>query len=143
MAIALGVATFVAALLAVVMYARQARIARTAAMDAAYVPVSQAFLTHPELRPIFYEDDEGDSRLPDLGDPATRLRASVVAEQMCDALEQSLGRDRAGRLVRAFIGDAFDNSAYLTTWLLRHEKWYDKRLVAHAKTAHDRRRSAP
>src|SRR5437899_2656556 len=55
------------------------------ALDALFVVVTQAYLDHPALRPIFNEHES--TREVKATDDDTRFRANALAETLLDAME--------------------------------------------------------
>src|SRR2546421_4032157 len=103
------------------------------ALDALFVVVTQAYLDHPTLRPIFNERDARGS-LPTLDEDMTH-RANAVAETLLDAMERAMkfsdrGLSGASDSLNAWILDSFRYSAFLRSWLDAHAAWYAPRLTA-------------
>ncbi|RSM64983.1 hypothetical protein DMB66_18115 [Actinoplanes sp. ATCC 53533] len=103
------------------------------ALDALFVVVTQAYLEHPTLRPIFNERD-AHGALPPLDEDMT-YRANAVAETLLDAMERAMkfsdrGLSGASESLNAWILDSFRYSAFLRGWLDAHATWYAPRLTA-------------
>ncbi|GIM64414.1 hypothetical protein Aau02nite_10230 [Amorphoplanes auranticolor] len=103
------------------------------ALDALFVVVTQAYLDHPRLRPIFNERDAIGAS-PAL-DEDTTYRANAVAEILLDAMERAMkftdrGLGGASDSLDAWILDSFRYSAFLRGWLDAHASWYAPELTA-------------
>lgn len=131
----LSVVSAIAAGAAVGVYSRQERIGRYSAIQTAFASLTAAFLTYPQLRPVFYEDEAIPSDSPDLADSMTRLRANIVAEAFLDALLLTLAGRNSRKKYKHYREGVFTNSAFLTAWVRTHRQWYDGRLVSLADQA--------
>jgi hypothetical protein len=103
------------------------------ALDALFVVVTQAYLDHPTLRPIFNERDAR-GLLPTLEEDMTH-RANAVAETLLDAMERATkfsdrGLSGASDSLNTWILDSFRHSAFLRAWLDAHATWYAPQLTA-------------
>ena len=93
--------------------------------------VTQAYLAHPELRPIFDERETTTVRLPELADE-TRFRASAL-RSLCDSMERALLLEvrkisLGAAPLRPWIYDSFRNSSFLRDWLNGRKEWYSDEL---------------
>ena len=97
------------------------------ALDGLFVVVTQAYLDHPELRPIFNER-ESLGNVEIAGDDM-RYRANALAETLLDAMERALNFSSQGvspiiGSLRIWIEDSFRDSTFLREWLAAHRSWY-------------------
>ncbi|MDG4824872.1 hypothetical protein O7635_23735 [Asanoa sp. WMMD1127] len=108
-------------------------ISAESALDGLLLNVTQLYLEHPELRPIFNEREALEPLR--LADPETHYRACALAEALLDAVERALNFERRGLsepadLLREWTYDSFRHSAFLRGWLDDHRSWYSERLTA-------------
>jgi hypothetical protein len=110
------------------------------ALDGLFIVVTQAYVDHPELRPVFNELEAVGS-LPTLDEGMT-YRANAIAEMLLDAMERAIkfsnsGLGAASDALNAWILDSFRNSAFLRGWLTAHGAWYAPQLKAVLAQVHD------
>jgi hypothetical protein len=102
------------------------------ALDSLFVFITQAYMDHPNLRPVFNEG-ESHLRFEDLSQD-DQLRANALAESLLDAMERAIrfreeGLSSSGPLHR-WIEDSLRDSTFLRTWLREHATWYLPELSA-------------
>lgn len=119
------------------------RASADAAINSMYFQASQAMLEYPQLRPIFYEDecDDLESHNRALSDQ-DRVRATVVAEMLLDAMDSTLRVSSYGPDLREamapwaeYVDDAFRTSRFLCEQVQRRANWYHSYLIDRARLA--------
>jgi hypothetical protein len=108
-------------------------VAAEAAIDTLFTTITQAYLAHPELRPIFDERETTTALPAELSDE-TRFRASALAEALCDSMERGiLLEDRKISMgvapLRPWIFDSFRYSRFFRDWLHARREWYTDNLL--------------
>jgi hypothetical protein len=115
---------------------RALEVSAESAIDDLFAVATNAFIQWPELRAVFNPDECPPRRLT----RETTLRASAIAEILCDAMERSLtvrdvGLSPVSKRLEPWINDSLEKSAFLRTWLLDHRDWYPDELVELAEAA--------
>jgi Tfp pilus assembly protein PilN len=103
------------------------------AIDELFMVVTQAYLAHPELRPIFNEREAVAAHA--VLDEETRHRASALAETLLDAIDRALyfrARNLPGSALslQAWTLDSLRYSAFLRAWLADRRSWYSPEMSA-------------
>lgn len=138
--LSIGLATLALGCLALYVTRSQAQTEREAAVHSAFVAISEAFIAHPALRPVFYDDEPGSDELPGLEDVETRLRANSVAELLLDTLEMARESRHTRASYEEYTSSVFARSPFVTHWAIAHRDLYPSELIAFAIAA-DRART--
>jgi hypothetical protein len=109
------------------------QLSAESALDTLLMFVSEAYLSYPELRPIFNEDEAcGEVRVDD---SFVRHRASALAETLADVMERALKFQTSGvsewpaTALEPWIRDSFRRSTFYREWLDQHRNWYSPSLL--------------
>ena len=106
-------------------------------MRNAFEEVGRAWLTYPQLRKLFYEDERGSFDVTKLtSDDLERARA--IAENMLDAFETAIALDDDALLSLHTYGRYFETmirGSFLRNFLEEHADWYSPKLLEAASRA--------
>ena len=112
------------------------RITTTDVLQAGFLGVVAAYLEHPCLRSVFYEDEAADGVQP-LGSDDL-LRANALAEWLLAMFSSGFrlsAEEEALRLpwYEAWVQYSFRNSRHLLNYALRRRAWLDPQVLAIAE----------